>query len=373
MFSSKKTSIVTTLIIVAVIVINLFVPTVHAQAYRGLIINEYKFDYPEPYAPGSQIQDSFTVKHDFQDKEKDVTLYLKGADFTSDGVSGTPKFLAPNSLAKEASLASWIEFEKDVIHLNEFGAEETINFTINVPANAEPGGKYAAILMSDKEGGSAINPDNNDNELGLSKELGPLVIMKVDGETTESISSDALYTVNIKGKETKFFFNPPVNIVSKLANDGNIHTIPRGAIYVYKGDNFNEYDQKFELNEDESYVLPNSTREFRKNWNESFIKTEMVKNEDGTSEYKTTYDWDNLSKFRLGKYNVKVMYLDNGSGSTYDAHTSFYVFPWQLLVLIIVIILFILTIILVKIAKSKNSDKKGSKSKTKKPRTPQKK
>lgn len=316
--------------------------SVNAQAYRGLIIDEIKFDlgYQDR---GVQITKKFNVIHDFQEKDKKVTLYFRALDFTSDGESGTPVFLPEGTLSPEASLAKWITFEKTSITLEQYGQKEEIVFTISVPEGAEPGGKYAAILLSDQEGGTVVNNNNDSTELGMSKELGPLVFMITDGEIIRNVSADALYTTDIKGKKTQYFFNLPVNINAILRNAGNVHVQPNGAIYVYRGENFQEFITKFELNSQKGYVLPNSTRIFSFEWNDGFMYDELVKNEStGKTEVKTKVNWDKLSKFRIGKYNVKMLFAAQGgeTGETYTVQkdTFFWVIPWPLIILIISII-----------------------------------
>ena len=171
----------------------------NAQAYRGLIIDEFKFEIKDA-KPGETFTRTFNVTHDFIDRNKQVTLYLKSMDFTSDGVTGTPRFLPYDFLAPEASLANWITFEKSSVFLSSYGQKEQITFTITVPEDAEPGGKYAAVLLSDTEGKVAIDQNDESQRLGLNKELGPLVLLTVEGDVRQDVRANSLYTTNINGK-----------------------------------------------------------------------------------------------------------------------------------------------------------------------------
>jgi hypothetical protein len=337
---------------------NAFVSQSNAQAYRGLVIDEIKYDLGYQNR-GTSITKTFHVTHDFQDKTKVVTLYFRAADFTSDGSTGTPVFLPTGTLSSGASLASWITFEKKSITLDHYGQSEEVTFTIDIPADSEPGGKYAAILLSDKEGEGAVNGENESSELGISKELGPLVFLVNDGDIRKSIVADALYTSDIEGKKTQYFFNLPVNINAVLRNSGNVHVQPSGAIYVYRGDNFQNYIVKFELNEKKGYVLPDSTRVFSFEWGDGFMYDVLEKNtKTGKVSRVTKLNWDKLSKFRIGKYNARLLFAaENTSGETYtiQKETFFWVIPWPLLVLLVaVVVLTGLYITAKKISKKKS-------------------
>lgn len=320
----------------------LFTITTNAQSYRGLIVNATIMD-EGIVQPGSSKSFSFTVIHDFQTKDKQIKLYPRAANFTSDGVTGSPVFIE-DPLPKEADLASWVKFEKDVYEMNSYGEKAEVKFTINVPAYAEPGSKYAAIILGDKEG-EKISEDNSEGaKLGMSKELGPLLFMIVDGDLYKGFGVEEFYTTNIKGNKRSFFFNPPINVTTKITNTGNVHEAPKGAIYIYKGNDFQDYSGKMELNNKQGFVLPSTTRQFENNWDDSFISTQEIE-KNGKTKYKTTYNWDKLAKIRFGKYNVKLLYTIpsmDGSATTQEAQTSFFVFPWQFVMIILIVILVII-------------------------------
>jgi hypothetical protein len=328
-------------VLFAVIVFGAFSLNVNAQAYRGLVIDEIKYDmgYQDR---GTRITKTFHVTHDFQDRTKVVTLYFRAADFTSDGATGTPVFLPKDTLSSVASLASWITFEKTSITLDHYGQQEEVTFYIDIPMDAEPGGKFAAILLSDKEGESAIDGSDESSELGISKELGPLVFLITDGDIRMSLIADSLYTTNIMGKKTQYFFNLPVFINAVLRNNGNVQVQPNGAIYLYRGDNFQDFITKYELNEKKGYVLPDSTRIFAFEWNEGFMYDELKKDEKtGKISQVTKLNWDQLSKFRIGKYNVKMLFSaesTEGNVTTIQKDTFFWVIPWPLIVLVVAIV-----------------------------------
>lgn len=341
--------VILTLPVISLIIYN----RAHSQAYRGLIINELIFNI-EDVPRGTSVIKEFTVTHDFDQADKVVEIYVKALDFTSNGEDGTPVFVEPGTFSEDASLASWIEFEREHITLDHYLQEETIRFTITVPQNAEPGGRYAGIILSDEEGKN-IDFEAEGSELGLTKELGPLVLLTTDGDVSRTMSLDDLFTQNIKGKKSSFFFNPPVIAIARIKNDGNVHIDPKGVIYFYRGDDFQKYDTKVEINEDGGYILPGTTREFAAGWTEGFIYTEKV---EGKEEYKTKINWDKLSKLRIGKYKVKLLYsyeTEEGQTITQEGDASYWVFPWQIILLIVLIILLIIARIMYRKSKGKKT------------------
>jgi hypothetical protein len=339
----KQIGIFFATILAIILLVGTYSTPTSAQAYRGLIIDEFKFEINDA-KPGDVYTRTFNVTHDFIERNKEITLYMKSMDFTSDGVTGTPRFLPYDSLAPEASLANWITFDKSSVFLDSYGQKEQITFTITVPENAEPGGKYAAVLLSDTEGKTAIDENDESQRLGLNKELGPLVLLTVEGEVRKDVKANSLYTTNIEGKSRKFYFNPPINLHTEIFNDGNIHTTPRGVFYIFKGRNFQKNIAKFDMNEKQGYVLPGTTRTYTATWNESFITYTKEINDEGETIIKTNYNWDQLSKLRIGKYNVKLLYnteAQDGTVQTMEMITSFWIIPWQLIVLVVATILYL--------------------------------
>jgi len=85
---------------------------------------------------GSTITKPATIKNN---SDTTVTLYTGKSDFQSNGTGGVPEFVRKSELVyKDQELSSWITLDRDKVTI-EPGKEATINFTINVPANATPG------------------------------------------------------------------------------------------------------------------------------------------------------------------------------------------------------------------------------------------
>ena len=181
---------------------------------------------------------------------------------------------------------------------------------------------------------------------GLNGELGPLVFTTVTGDTKKVLDLKNVFTTNIKEKKSSLFFNPPINVVIEFENKGNVHVTPQGRVFIHKGEDFNNYLATYELNETSGTVLPNTTRQYIFPWDDSFINT--VKQEvDGKVDYSTEYNWDNLSKLRMGKYNITVLYsYKNMEGEIIQGggEASFWVIPLPLIIIISLLILVTLSV-----------------------------
>jgi hypothetical protein len=319
--------------------------------------------------PGDVITRSFQVKYDYQPLEdgsfKEAKIETYSQNFTQGPDAGVPFFIDDGVLSSQESLADWITFEEENFTLDGLGQTRNVTFTINVPQDADPGSKYAAVFLKDVSGSESIDEleQQSSSGSGLNAALGPLIFLTVDGEINSSLQVEGIYTTNIKGDKKGFFFNPPVNVVVALKNDGNVVLAPRGRVIIHKGEKFIDGElMSFELNETNSRILPGTTREFIFTWDDSFINTvkkeiAATDNESSKIDYGTEYNWDKLSKLRIGKYNVTVQFdykKDDGTSSeVFLGSTKFTVFPWQLLLLILLLLIIIALFIFKKTRKSK--------------------
>lgn len=333
------------------------------NAYRGPILNTFRFDIEAD--PGDVITRSFTVKHDYQPNNdgttKIVDLYPRVLNFTQGDNPGIPQFLSEGTLPSTASLADWVTLSSNRWTLDEQNEEIEISFTISVPQDADPGGKYAAILLSNKLGEEAIaNNDLDDTGLGVNSELGPLLFLTVRGDVSKNIDLVDIYTRNIKGKTTDFFTNPPVEVVAEFENTGNVHVVPRGVVIIHRGDDISNPIATFQLNPNGTAILPGTVREYPVVWNDSFISSSVKENSGENGEqikYQTNYNWDKLSKIRIGQYTATVQYdyelADGTVAPTVLVSARFTVIPWQLIILIAIPVILMLLLIYYKYRKYK--------------------
>lgn len=85
-----------------------------------------------------------------------------------------PAFVRKSELVfEDQQLSTWISLSEPSITLAP-GEEKSINFTIQVPEDATPGGHYAAVFF--KNPGSETSAGGN---IGINVDYGILILLKV--------------------------------------------------------------------------------------------------------------------------------------------------------------------------------------------------
>jgi hypothetical protein len=265
--------------------------------------------------PGDTFTGSIEVKNESDAKQ---TFFPAARDFTSstDTSTGAPKFLETAGTAAQ-SLSSWTTFSKSSYDVDSKGSA-TIDYTVKVPASAEPGGHYSGIFAStqapDVSGGSGV---------AIAARVGSLLMVTVAGDITTKAEVQSFTS------SQSIYQNGPFTFTANLKNTGNIHFKPKGTINVKNGSKV----ESIQFNVNGGNVLPSSARDF----------TEKL---DGT--------------FGFGRYTATLdvtAVAPNGDQIPLTSVVSFWVIPMST-VLITLLILIVLYLILKTGMKGNNSYKK---------------
>jgi hypothetical protein len=197
--------------------------------------------------PGDTISEKIKVSNGDTDP---LTLQSTVVDFTANGDEGGINLLEdPDAPITNISLARWVTVEPSRFTVPA-SSDEVISFTIKIPPGAEPGGKYASILIS--RAGEAV-----DGGASVTSTLGSLILLRVSGAVTEALSVDAFTT------DDTYYQHGPVNFELRSHNTGNVHVAPTGTIVVT-----NLFGKKVEeLPLTVANVLPDSYRIITTSWN----------------------------------------------------------------------------------------------------------
>ena len=126
-------------------------PTASAQTSRTMTI--IPPTAPIIIDPGGTSEGTLKIVND---SDEPLTFKVEVQDYIVEDKNGTPNLLPPNSLSERYSATSWIG-----IAPNEFTVEphqrQIVQYFIQVPPDARPGGHYAAITYV---------PQNNTNPQG---------------------------------------------------------------------------------------------------------------------------------------------------------------------------------------------------------------
>ncbi|MEX0617054.1 MAG: hypothetical protein WD231_04585 [Candidatus Woykebacteria bacterium] len=244
------------------------------------------------------------------------TFYPEVFDFKPKDETGTPEFLiGDQSNSYGYSLASWIKIAQEGIKLAP-DESAALNFTINVPADAEPGGHYAGVLF----GTSA--PKVGGSQIGISNKVGSLILVRVAGDAKESANIKEFTT------STNFYEQGPVPFTVRVENTGNVHVIPKGVIEIKNI--FGSSVATLNVNEKDGSLLPESIRAFM--------------DKDGN---KITWSPDSLT---IGRFTATLNLTYGDPAKNLTSSVTFWVVPWKILLVILLglIIIILMIIFLVK-------------------------
>jgi hypothetical protein len=238
----------------------------------------------------------------------DLVYTASTDDFNSADETGSPHIILDSTLPATASVRTWVNTTSKITIAKQ--QVQVVNAQITVPNNAEPGGHYGVLRFS---GGA---PNVEQTGVGLSASVGVLLLIKVDGQITESASVASFYTAN-SDKQTSFFEKSPITFVTRIKNDGNIHVKPTGSIEIR--DMFGNLVKTMSINEDKSNVLPSSIRRFD-----------------------TTFD----GGWMIGRYTADLALGYGTTGQALTRTISFWVIPYKIILaglLILATVIFILS------------------------------
>lgn len=315
-----------------------------ADLDKGITVSPIKFEFSA--SPGETVIGELKYYNaTFSTK----TIYLYSANFRSDNTSGTPLFYTEN-VPFSASLKDWIRLDRDVFNVQRIEPDnpniERIKFIIDVPEDAEPGGHYAGIISTIEDPAAAL--EEGASNLTFKSEQAAIILLNVEGDVDRSLQLDRFYATDPFKKDVKkktLFEWMPINFLTELTNLGNSHTVPLGTIQIFRGE---VKIDEIPFNEAQGFILRESSRQYNSPWEGSFIYRtpklndtgEPIKDDNGNILTELAVNWDNLSKFRFGRYTAKLVaaYDDGGQKQSIIGETSFWVIPWKLILLIIMII-----------------------------------
>lgn len=265
----------------------------------------------------------------FNEEAETRTFFSSTANFEARGEGGAPHFLP-----ERTGFATWISVQEKIT----LKPQERINvpYSITTPPEAEPGGHFAAIFW----GTSPPHPDEA-GQVAIGGKLGMLILLNVTGEVEEGGG-----ILDFKIEQEKIVTSLPVIFTYRFSNDGDARIRPVGEIKIRNILGFTS--AIIDANKAEGNVLPGSVRKFRALWHSAGQRmgdltkmeelalmtkvAEEVEKEKGFFEIAGA-QWRN---FAFGLYTAELnLAFGNGGEKTWH---RFFVFPWQLLIIIIVML-----------------------------------
>lgn len=261
--------------------------------------------------PGSQLKVDMILMND---KDENQVFYSSYANFEAQGESGTPNFIEPKD-----GLGTWMKVPESVTLLPF--ETKTVPVVIAIPNTADAGGHFAAVFWS------TVPPHGTQpGQVAIGAKLGILVLLRVNGTIAEEGS-----ILNFDTKDSVRKFSAlPVSFVYRFNNTGDDRVKPTGTLTIT-----NILGMKravLDGNPSQGNILPHSTRRFDLSWAKKNLATEGATIP--TNFWSAVgYEWDN---FAFGKYTATLSLLYTSKNLTDTVTTTFYVFPWQLLLVIVI-------------------------------------
>lgn len=233
-----------------------------------------------------------------------ISGFFRAADFIVDDNQGTPRLIENIEEApKKYAASNWIDlfYDRATLPAND---KVSLQATINVPANAHPGGRYVAIFF--QQGNTVPGETGADQEAGVGTNirLASLIYIKVNGPITEKALVARFFVPT-------FFEYGPVRVTTDILNRGDYHITPRGII-----------------------TLTDLTG--------GVVDQKVLKEKNIFPDISRKYDSELGGKWMIGRYKVSLSGSYGESGQALTAATYVWVFPWRVALVVILTLIIIL-------------------------------
>lgn len=196
---------------------------------------------------GGVLTDKLTIVNDSK-KAYDFIVYARPYSINNNEYSN-PDF---TSITKSADLYAWVQFPQTKFHA-EPNTTTYVNYSINIPANASPGGHYGVIFAE-------VQPTEQNvsgNQIIRKKRVGSIVYTTVNGAV--KLAGDTG-----QGSIPFWQVQPPLHTTVVTKNNGNTHFTSDAKLTVQDVFGNVKYQSKKNY-----FVLPNTVRTTELNWDKA--------------------------------------------------------------------------------------------------------
>jgi hypothetical protein len=203
----------------------------------------------ETVDPGAVKQYSFVVRNESGSEQQ---YYLSVRDIVGVRDGNVPVF-ADEALEKTAyELSQWVTLENNTLAVPA-GGEAVVNFSMNVPADAAPGGHFAGVFVSMEP------PRMRESGAAIGYEVANIISIRVSGDVNEHAEIRQFSTDNY------VYGAPDVTFSVRVENKGNTLVRPVGPLEIT-----NMFGKRVDggllFNESAGGVFPNASRDFTVEW-----------------------------------------------------------------------------------------------------------
>ncbi len=281
---------------------------VFAQNRMGITISPFLIE--KTVRPGQNFKKIITITNN---SDREQTFFIQLKDFQVKRGTNEVVFLPPGS--EKTSLFYWLEVPTQEIKILP-GQSKKVVFNFRVPEGVTAGSYYGAIIFS-----SQI-PNLSFPEIEEEKTVRMGAVHQLSVFAFFRFLEGAIEKATIKEFKTEknYYYITPLKIrfLTRIENLGNVYLKPSGLIKIQNI--FTKEVAFLPFNSENFLILPATDRLFENVWQ---------------------------TKLALGRYTA-TLYLtfgtlldEGGMGvKTISAKTSFWVFPWKVIVVIVLILVF---------------------------------
>ncbi|WKZ30481.1 MAG: hypothetical protein QY314_01770 [Candidatus Dojkabacteria bacterium] len=297
---------------------------------------------------GGQVTRTLRVTN--QRKERDTfTVSTRQIGIDQYGGYFTPESALSDSRSTFEK-QGYISFYPQTFDL-EVGQSQDVTVIFDLPANLETSGYYLEIAVMSKVITPGGSPDGN---VGAAAEVAIPIGMNYIGSGTQKRLLEVMYfntvekslipkletpsgreeyikTVTSQKKRELWFSFAPIYFTAYVQNKGNVNVSPAGSIFIARDPSFSDPIAEVPLDKDGKFVFSNAGRLIVTQWPGGFIEVDH----DG----KMKINWNQWNHIRFGKYYAQLNLIwDDVNGKAFKTEViSFWVFPWQLILVIILL------------------------------------
>jgi hypothetical protein len=246
--------------------------------------------------------------------DQPISLAVDKQNFAAKGEEGEVELI--DNADPLYSLAPWFNVLQPNVDVAARATKE-VPYSISIPANAEPGGRYGALVFHT----IAARLPVGQSGAAVEQDIVALIFVRINGAANEQLNVTSFQTgtrVNADTFNVKDFFEyGPVDFLARIKNTGTVHEKATGTITIKNM--LGIQIAKFPL--DEHFVIPGSIRRLHNSW--------------PTGTHKPVL---------FGHYTA-TMTANYAGGKTITATTSFTVLPWKILVAVFIILVLIFLIV----------------------------
>ena len=265
--------------------------------------------------PGDTLTEKVTLINERKTAE---TFYTSYENFEAQGETGSPMWVDATD-----DIGTWMSTDTSVVLAPNQSKDVIIK--IKIPQNAEAGGHFGGVFWG-------TTPSiQNAGQVQIGAKAGVLVLLSVSGNVSEK---GGILEFATKNKQT-FYTALPVDFYYRFANDGSDRIKPAGSVVIK--DLVGLTATTVSGNPVEGNILPKSIRKIETSWYGADVPDPANPAPVRNFLDQAVYEWHN---FGFGKYTANLSLVYGVKKETTSAKFSFWVLPWELLIVSFLTLIF---------------------------------